>query len=247
VKREEKDESSDKSPDRRGRDKSLRRKVRTEMWIENTILVSKKWRAQKTRARLAFLGLVVSLAGIQAGAPVARAQSEIEADPVAFALRGYSVHVGKVIQGENRLQVGTFGYEMPKFYGGNQQFTRRGNGVTIKYDRFLDGRTKGLFIGADADFTRTRYTLDATKERTYRNDFTIGPRIGYRFEIGSHLYITPWFACGYVFNSGTPVILSNQKFDRSSFGFFPTVHIGWRFKSLRHGARSTEGTSALQQ
>jgi hypothetical protein len=160
----------------------------------------------------------------------ARAQMEIEVDPVAYALKGYSVHVGEVMGEKSRVQVGAFGYEIPKFYGGNDDFSRRGNGVTVKYDRFLGRRrTKGLFVGLDGNFTRTRYTLDATGEKTYRNDVTIGLRVGYRFEVGSHLYVTPWFSCGYVFNPGPPVVIDGQRFDRNSFGFFPTVHVGWRF------------------
>jgi hypothetical protein len=162
-------------------------------------------------------------------AAYARAEIEIEADPIAYGLHGYSVHVAKVFDTNNRLQLGAFGYEIPKFYGGNGWFSRRGNGVTFKYDRFLGNRTKRVFVGAEGDFTRTRYTLDATRERTYRNDVTIGPRVGYRFIVGSHLYVTPWVSCGYVFNPGAAVVIENQKFERSSFGFFPTVHVGWRF------------------
>jgi hypothetical protein len=151
----------------------------------------------------------------------AGAQIEIEADPVAYALKGDSVHVGEVLGEKNRVQVGAFGYEIRKFYGGNVNFSRRGNGVTVKYDRFLGRRTKSSFIGLDWNFTRTRYTLDATGERTYRNDVTIGPRVGYRFEAGSHLYITPWFSCGYVFNSGPPVVIDGQWFDRAASGSLP--------------------------
>lgn len=188
-----------------------------------------QWEALRAWHIFIFMA-VITFAGATVFVPATRAQTEIEADPVAFALKGYSLHVGRVVHGKNRLQAGVYGYDLPKFYGGNDQFSRRGNGVTLKYDRFLGSTTRGLFFGADGDFTRTRYTLDATQQKTYRNDFTVGPRIGYRFQIGSHLYITPWFSCGYVFNPGPPVVVGTQKFERNSFGFFPTMHIGWRFR-----------------
>lgn len=177
-------------------------------------------RALTTLLRIAMLGAAIS--------PYAEAQTEVEMDPVAYALKGYSGHIGKVFGARNRIQAGAFGLEIPKFYGGNQNFTLRGNGGTLKYDRFLKKGTKGLFAGVDGSFTRTRYTLDATGETTYRNGISIGPRVGYRFELGKHLYLTPWFSCGYVFNPGPAVVVGGKTFDRSSFGFFPTVHIGWK-------------------
>lgn len=53
---------------------------------------------------------------------------------------------------------------MKQFYGGNVNFSRRGNGVTVKYDRFLERRTKSLFVGLDGNFTRTRYTLGSREQ-----------------------------------------------------------------------------------
>ncbi|HEX6496373.1 MAG TPA: hypothetical protein VF018_12865 [Acidobacteriaceae bacterium] len=172
--------------------------------------------------------LLVAVAVLPA---IGRAQVEVEADPTAYALNGYSVHVGVPFQRRNRVQAGVYGYDLPSFYGVASGFRERGNGATFKYDRFLRHRTAGFFAGADGNYTRTRYTLKATDHSTDRGDVTIGPRIGYRWDIGPHLYVTPWFSCGYILNLGDAVVIDGKKADRNSFGYFPTLHIGWRFGS----------------
>ncbi len=42
----------------------------------------------------------------------AHAQVEVEADPVAYALNGFSLHAAKVM-GATRLSVGAFGIDVP--------------------------------------------------------------------------------------------------------------------------------------
>ncbi len=124
----------------------------------------------------------------------ARAQWEVEADPTAYALRGFSVHVGRpILNGRSRLQFGAFGAETPQWMHGNDGFTENSRGVTLKLDYFPKHRSSGLFFGADSNYARVRYELRQTHERTHRNLGGLGPRAGYRFNVGEHFSSLPGF------------------------------------------------------
>ncbi|MFP2961700.1 hypothetical protein ACLEPN_28830 [Myxococcus sp. 1LA] len=56
----------------------------------------------------------------------------------------------------------------------------------------------------------------------------MGPRIGYRFVVTDHLYITPWVGVSYSGHQEA-VAIDGREFELSRFGFFPAVHLGWRF------------------
>ena len=160
----------------------------------------------------------------------AHAQWEIEADPVAYALGGFSAHVARELpDGRERLQVGIFGADVPASFLDNDAFTESSRGVTAKFDYFVRNRTAGFFVGVDGDYSREHFGLKATGNSTDRNNFGLGPRIGYRFEIGQHLYVTPWFSAAYEFNVHDDVVLSGQRFDQQKHSLFATVHAGWRF------------------
>lgn len=159
----------------------------------------------------------------------ARAQWEVEADPTAYALRGFSVHVGRpILNGRSRLQFGAFGAETPQWMHGNDGFTENSRGVTLKLDYFPKHRSSGLFFGADSNYARVRYELRQTHERTHRNLGGLGPRAGYRFNVGEHFYITPWVSVDYQFNVKV-VTISAKTFHEGRYSVFPAVHLGWRF------------------
>jgi len=159
----------------------------------------------------------------------ARAQWEIEADPIAYALGGFSAHVARELpDGRNRLQAGVFGADVPDAFMSDDAFSDRSRGVTLKFDHFFGKRTAGFFAGIDGDYSREHYELKATGDTTDRNLFGLGPRVGYRFEIGQHLYVSPWFSAAYQFNVHD-VELSGERLDQKKYSMFATVHAGWRF------------------
>jgi hypothetical protein len=64
------------------------------------------------------------------GSVTADAQWEAEADPTAYALKGFSAHVGHPISdGRLRFQIGAFGAETPEWIHGNSGFTENSRGV----------------------------------------------------------------------------------------------------------------------
>lgn len=167
------------------------------------------------------LALVLSLAS------PAGAQVEVEADPFAYALNGFSLHVAKVF-GSVRANVGTFGLDVPGFYHGNPGWRSRMRGAGVKVD-YLGPRVDGFFVGAEGGYMRMEYALDGQPDRAERHVVGVGVRGGYRLPLGrSGLYVAPWIGVGYNFD-GDEVVLNDETFARGPFGVFPTVHVGWRF------------------
>lgn len=117
---------------------------------------------------------------------------------------------------------------LPSGIHGNSGFIEDSRGVTLKFDYFPLRRSGGLFFGADGNYARVRYELNQTHERTYRNIVGLGPRVGYRFNFGEHLYVSPWVSVDYQFNA-KDVTMSGKIFHESRYSVFPAVHLGWRF------------------
>jgi opacity protein-like surface antigen len=162
-----------------------------------------------------------------AAASPAAAQVEVEVDPMAYAFSGFSLHVAKVV-GSVRLNVGTFGVDVPTALHGNDGWTETMRGAGVKVD-YLGADLNGLFAGVDGGYLRNRYTLSASDASEIRNVVGIGVRAGYRLPIGSRgLYLAPWVGVSYNFN-GDDVAIGGDAFDRSVVRVFPTVHVGWRF------------------
>ena len=151
---------------------------------------------------------------------------ELETDPVALFLRGGSGHVALAFD-HVRLNLGVFGARVPKFFHGNDGWTQSTLGMSAKFDYF-GSDVRGLFAGLELNVTRNRYTLDETGQHVMGADVAVGPRIGYRFAVTDHLYITPWVGVSYSVYQDA-VAVDGRAFETSRFGFFPTVHLGYRF------------------
>jgi hypothetical protein len=163
------------------------------------------------------------------GATPAVAQWEAEADPLAYVVSGFSAHVARRVSGGVvRVQLGVFGADVPEWLHGEPDFDLRTRGVTFKADYFFAGKAIGAFVGVDADYSRLRYRLVETREAAERNLTGFGPRVGYRFEPGERLYVTPWVSLRYLFNS-EDVVISERRVSQNNYAVFPTVHVGWRF------------------
>jgi hypothetical protein len=157
----------------------------------------------------------------------AAAQVEVEADPLAYAANGFSLHVAKVF-GAVRLNVGTFGADIPAFFHGNDGWSSSMRGAGVKLD-WLGSSIDGLFTGVEAGYMRSRYARDGNPGTVERDVAGVGVRGGYRLPVGrSGLYVVPWVGVSYNFD-GDDVIVAGEEFSRSSVTIFPTVHIGWRF------------------
>lgn len=179
--------------------------------------------ATTTRFALATSTLLLIL-GL---ASPARAQVEVEADPFAYALNGYSGHLAYVAH-PARISVGMFGIDAPEFLHGNEGWDLRSRGATVKVD-YLMGSPDGFFVGFDTGYQRATLALDATGAREEQDVFGVGVRSGYRITFpGTGFYLVPWMSVSYLFNPDD-VVLDGETFEQSSVQVFPTVHLGWQF------------------
>lgn len=173
--------------------------------------------------RIALSVVVVAL--VQAGPTSLAGQVEVEADPIAYAANGFSLHVARVL-GSARLSVGTFGADVPEWMHGNDDWSFSVRGAGVKMD-YLGSRADGWFVGVDGGYMRMTYGSGG--ESVKRDQVAAGMRGGYRLDIGrSGLYLAPWVGVSYGFGGGD-VEIGDQRFDHSPITIFPTVHVGWRF------------------
>lgn len=157
----------------------------------------------------------------------AQVKWEVESDPLAYALNGFSIH-GAAVLGAGRVSVGTFGVDIPRVFHGNDGWDAVVRGVTLKLD-YLGSSIDGFFAGVEGNYARTRYTLRGDDARERRGAYGVGIRGGYRIPLGQRgLYVVPWASVSYSFD-GDDVIIGSETFDGRSVTVFPAVHIGWRF------------------
>lgn len=157
---------------------------------------------------------------------------EIETDPLAYLLHGYSAHAA-VTYGGFRTSAGVYGIKPLDFLKENDAFDVFTSGFDLKMD-YLFGSVKGFYVGVQATYSRDRIGL---KEATYREDLwglNVGIRGGYRFLFGKlenqyrGFYLTPWAAL--LHNPSTKTIRhGDEEYKQAAWVPFPTLHLGWRF------------------
>jgi len=159
--------------------------------------------------------------------PQAHGQVEVEVDPIAYALNGYSGHAAYVFD-PLRISLGAFGADQPEFFHGNEGWEARTRGITMKAD-YLFPKLGGFFVGLDATYSWNEYTLKSSNKTESQNGLGLGVRTGYRFTFrNTGFYIVPWFSVSYPFDT-KEVIISDEKFDEARILVFPTIHLGWQF------------------
>lgn len=157
---------------------------------------------------------------------------EIEADPIAFLLSGYSLHAGYMV-GHVRFDAGFYGIKQPSFFVGNDKFSVFSSGVGVKADYFLK-KNHGLFMGLQSDYVTDKIRLKSTGNFEKADDVTFGLRGGYRFKLGTEkkfdrgFFLSPWVAIIYSADASN-VTLDGETYEQSSWSIFPTIHLGYRF------------------
>jgi hypothetical protein len=170
--------------------------------------------------------VLLVLVGPFAAPSRAVAQVEVEVDPIAYAFNGFSLHLARVL-GPVRVNLGTFGLDIPSAYHGNEGWTATMRGAGVKVD-YLGSGIDGFFIGAEGGYMRNKYALSAGGDAVERGILGLGARSGYRQPLGRRgLYVAPWVGVGYNFH-GEDVVIGGEAFKRSAISIFPTVHVGWR-------------------
>lgn len=168
------------------------------------------------------------LAAVFAFSPTSSAQQfDVEIDPIAYVMNGYSVHLG-YLWGSFRLDVGVFGIEVPAAVHGNDGFANRIDGAGVKLDYYVSEPGSGLFAGIEGGIVRSTVEWTETGDGTHRAQYSVGARTGYRFLIGHRFTVTPWVGLGYTLNARDQQV-GGHAFETGAFQPFPTVHLGYSF------------------
>jgi len=163
------------------------------------------------------------------GAPVVgQAQSvEVEVDPLPYVFNGFSVGVGLVTD-DVRLDIEAFSIEVPKAMHGNEAFTNRVYGLSIRANYYYRGAESGWFSGLDLDLTSFGVTHDETGETVRKFQIRTGVTpVGYKASITDRLYVKPWVGVAYVLGT-EPISIGEDTFEQGPFSPFPALNIGWR-------------------
>ncbi len=157
---------------------------------------------------------------------------EVEADPIAFILNGYSFHVGYT-KGHLRFDAGVFGIKQPDFALDNKLFSVFSSGGGLKVD-YLLRPNRGLFFGLQSDYATDKIGLKSEETTQSVSGVTLGLRTGYRFMLGKQerqfkgLYLVPWVGLIHSLNPSV-VTKGGHTYSQASWSIFPTIHLGYRF------------------
>jgi len=163
--------------------------------------------------------------------PAAAAQDgpawTLETDPLAFALKGYSLHVARE-SGFYRLSAGVFAADVPEWVHGNAGFESSVRGVGLKLHYDLSPSRRGAFVGTELSSVRTRIERTDLAQAVSRDSLNVGVEAGYRQELGRGFYVTPWVALSYDLDAAD-VPVGDRVFKWRAAGGFAAIHLGYRF------------------
>lgn len=182
--------------------------------------------------KIILIGLLVTSLQSNAQRLPSSDRFEVEADPIAFILNGYSFHAGYTM-GHLRFDAGVFGIKQPDFALENKLFSVFSSGGGIKVD-YLLRRNRGLFFGLQSDYVTDKIGLKSEDDTRSVSGMTLGLRTGYRFMFGKKerqfkgLYLVPWVGLIHSLNPSV-VTKGGQTYTQASWSIFPTIHLGYRF------------------
>lgn len=151
----------------------------------------------------------------------------MEIDPAAYALHGYSLHVG-LNAGHLRYEVGAYAADVPRWVHGNQGFDESMRGYGAKLQYFFGETHEAWFAGVGIGPSRERIENRASGDRITRTLYGAGVEAGYRFNLGDGFYATPWAGLEYL-PRASDVTLGGSRFSDKRVLPFAAVHVGYVF------------------
>lgn len=175
-------------------------------------------------ALIAALALALA-ASTASASPV---HGDVEIDPTAYALSGYSIHVGIGYE-HLRVDLGNFAMALPQFVHGDDGFDVAFDGYGAKLQYWLRDDQTGLFAGVDGGVVRMHARLQGSDLAADDIQIGAGIQAGYRFSLPANFYATAWLGVGYAF-SADDMMLGGKTFEASPITVFPAIHLGYRFR-----------------
>ncbi len=151
---------------------------------------------------------------------------DVEIDPLAYAVKGHSLHVGIWLD-QLRLDLGSFGLEIPEFAHGQKGFTSSFSGFGTKADWFFHRDRDGWFLGLEAGLARVTIARPQEQLAAQHLQISMGARAGYRWTLVDSFYVEPWIGVGYALGA-KDVQLGQERFENNPLVIFPTIHIGYQ-------------------
>jgi hypothetical protein len=182
---------------------------------------------------LLFTLLVLFSTGLVAQEKKIGSAFEIEIDPIAFLLGGYSFH--GIYQHEKvRIDAGVYGLDVPESFQHNTGYELRNEGLGIKVNYVLNG-VDGWYAGLGLGYSKLEAKHQESGEAATGSSVGTGVDIGYRWFLKKKkddevkgLYLTPWLGINYNFYPDK-VQFASREYKHKAFELFPTVHLGYRF------------------
>jgi len=153
---------------------------------------------------------------------------DLEVDPTAYAFSGFSVHVGLGWR-DIRLDLGTFGMDIPEFFHGNEGWSASFAGAGAKLQWFPLATQHQLFVDVSGGVSRQRVELRATGASSSETAWAAGLDAGWRFLLPYGFYATPWAGVSVDFDADD-VMLDGQRYQKRAVVPFAAVHLGYRFR-----------------
>ncbi|MEM9488060.1 MAG: hypothetical protein AAGC55_02885 [Myxococcota bacterium] len=150
---------------------------------------------------------------------------DIEVDPIAYALEGYSFHVA-IGWDRVRLDLGAFGLAIPEAFHSNEGVDGSFRGFGAKLDLFPWARQRGAFIGVQTGISTLTAREKASGVSADGTAVEVSVRVGYRFELAGGFFVSPWIGIGYA--RGDDITVGESTWETNPLIVFPTVHIGYR-------------------
>jgi hypothetical protein len=165
----------------------------------------------------------LSTASTSPNESLSRSGYTIEVDPIAYFLKGYSVHL--IVDHQKwRYDLGVFGLELPdaayKVKPTTNGSKLRFDGLGFKVDYFLNSL---IFIGAQSGAVY----LPSPKGEAWNLETSL--RVGLKWKPWTEsFYIQPWLSYGPSFGEKA-FGKDDQRVELKSGLPFATVHLGWEF------------------
>lgn len=158
---------------------------------------------------------------------------EIETDPIAFALNGYSFHFIHVSK-RFRTDLGIFGIHQPDGYSPNKGYDIQSAGAGLKLN-YLMNKTETVFAGIGFGYYENNIQHIESGTSAVHKVASVGFHAGYRWFMFRksansfrNLYLTPWASMDYN-RPLNNILFEKNGYKQSAFSIFPTVHIGYKF------------------
>jgi hypothetical protein len=162
----------------------------------------------------------------EAASHPAPVELDVEIDPLAYVLSGYSVHAG-VRYRRFRFDLGAFGLDVPTRLATNPALEERYDGFGVKVDYHVTTGRWVPFAGLSASRALLRLTEKDTQRAASTWQFVPAVRAGLEIAVVSGFYLSPWVSLGYTLSDGVELV-GDETYERSPWRVFPTVHLGWR-------------------